>query len=214
MLHLPLWQCPQHRVAEQACQPFPASSSCSGTQLQGRSDLMPITQLSSHSSSLCQPILSPSLSLAAGPTAFCHFSKVALLYFPLLHILTFLLIISSFSLLNSLLPSKLFFHIAYHWGARASSSLPTSDAVRHSLFTSHPFFSCFSINQSLLPSSQVSIKHCLNMFYLLFHYFSWSHDKVSFLFVLPHSSPFHSITPALLPLGFVPPNLSYFLRLI
>lgn len=32
--------------------------------------------------------------------------------------------------------------------------------------------------------------------------------------VLPYSSPFHLITTALLPLGFVPLNLSYFLRLI
>lgn len=87
---------------------------------------MPISQLSSHSSSLCQPILSPDLHICPWlpePSAFCHFSKVALLYFPLLQILTFLLIISSFSLLSSLLPSDLFFHIACHWGARASSSL-------------------------------------------------------------------------------------------
>lgn len=86
---------------------------------------MLITQLSSHSSSLCQPILSPYPHLCPWlpvPTAFCHFSQVALPCFPLLCMLTFLLIISSFSLLSSLLPSNLFFHIAYHWGTRASSS--------------------------------------------------------------------------------------------
>lgn len=135
---------------------------------------------------------------AVFPTAaYAHFSS---------HLLT-----SFFSLLSSLLPSSLFSVLPVTGKQQLPFPLPSSEPASYSLCTSYPLLSCFSINRFLLPSSQLSIRCCLNLSYLFFHHLSWSHNEVSFLFVLPH---FHSITTARLPLGFVPLNLSYFLRLI
>lgn len=163
MLHLPLWQRPQHRIAEQACQPLPAfllkpwhavarqkRSNAHYSIFFTQSILMsayPFPIFTSLSLATCARCL---LSLQSDGTtvfptaAYAHFSS---------HV-----IISSFSLLSSLLPLNLFFRIAFvncHWGATASS-FPSSEPASHSLFTFYPFLSGFSINRSLLPSSQFS----------------------------------------------------------
>lgn len=214
MLHLPLWQHPQHRIAEQSCQPLPAfllkpwhtvarqkwsnaHYSIFFTQFILMSAYsFPVSASPYLATCACCLLSLQSDGTAVFPTAaYAHFSSY--------------LIISSFSLLSCLLPSNLFFHLACHSGATASSSPSFSRTCWPHCFHC-PFVSWFSC---LLPSS-LSIKCCLNISYLLFQQLSWSHDKVSFLFVLPHPSPFHSITTDLLPMGFVPPSLSYFLRLI
>lgn len=160
MLHLPLWQRSQHRIAEQASQPLPAfllkpwhtvarqkwsnaHYSIFFTQFILMSAYaFPISTSLYLATCACCLLSLWSDGTTVFPTAaYAHFSSR--------------LIISSFSLLSCLLPSNLFFLIAYHWGTTAFSSLSFCRTCWPHYFH-YPFLSSFSINCSLLPSSQFS----------------------------------------------------------
>lgn len=127
MLHLPLWQRPRHRIAEQACQPLPAFllKPWHTVARQKRSNAHYSIFFTQFILMSAYPFpISASLSLAACACCLLSLQSDGTTVFPTAAYAHFSshLIISSFSLLSSLLPSNLFFHIAYHWGVTASSS--------------------------------------------------------------------------------------------
>lgn len=197
------------------CQPLPASLLSPGTQLPGRSDLMPVTQFSSHSSPLCQLI--PSRVLVSVLGCRCPLPSVPAVRrctaaLPRLHTLTFL---TSSSSLSSLLPPDLFSWSVSPWGAAASSSPSLFGRCWPQPF--HRLSLPLLLSNKSLPSAFSPVLFPLNAVSVRvpssFAVCPEAETK-SALSVLPHSSPFHLLTTALLPLGFVPLNLSCFLRLI
>lgn len=147
MLHLPLWQHPQHRIAEQACQPLPAFllKPWHTAARQKRSNAHYSIFFTQFILMSAYPFsISTSLSLAACACCLLSLQSDGTTVFPTSAYAHFSshLIISSFSPLSSLSCLQTSFSVLPVIGEpQLPLPLPSSEPASHSLLTSCPFIS-------------------------------------------------------------------------